>query len=116
MNDIFERIEMKLKNMSLRQVALKTYIMWSYLEQHPMDDKNDYYFYYPFYYDYMRGDCPYCEYHTGGCNKCILLNCNEHDSYFDTWDNSRNRKVRRIAAGNIAKIAWEDYKRLEHKE
>jgi hypothetical protein len=118
-----------------KSAALKTYIMWSWLEQTGRDKES-----YPLYkklgYDKCSGGCFWCHHSNNYCEYCPLamrgLSCDgfnwntddglmseysPDDTPFRIWLNSWSGKTRnkegRIAAGDIAAIAWEEYKKYE---
>jgi len=119
--------------MTEKQAALLTYVMWSWLEANPGKRKKDHPFFYELGFSSFFDYCPLCELfrfddECGDCHNCPLLlrdmecvyshNYN-HDSPFYKWNyysnNLVNYKVSKeasIAAGEIASVAWEEYKKL----
>jgi len=116
--------------MTEKQAALMTYIMWSWLERNPGKKKSQYHLFYELGFYKFISKCPWCDYYDG-CDPCPLAMNNEMcinyidgkpaRSFYDTWvsytyDDSQKcdymKKRAQIAAGEIARVAWEEYKKL----
>ena len=121
--------------MTRKEAALNTYILWAWLERNPGKNKKDHPLYYELGLDIFIDECPWCElfrfdYENGECNNCPLLSNDmecididsdayNYDSPFYKWYFYKNKldgfkisKKAAIAAGEIARIAWKEYKRL----
>lgn len=116
--------------MNERLAALKVYCLWSWLASHPDKGKKDY----PLFEELIVSGpdsplCPWCEaYYL--CETCPLSavgqGC-EGGSWFDVWTRAGERyetflpeeqraallNERSWAAGEIARLAWKEYRRLE---
>lgn len=112
--------------------ALKVYCLWSWLSAHPDKWKSDY----PLFQELIINRpnsslCPWCDIHRGKCSNCPLgvvgELCGDGRSWFHIWINAGRRyqtfalekqrtallDERGWAAGEIARIAWNEYKWLE---
>ena len=114
--------------------ALKVYVLWSWLERHPDCYKSDYPLFFELGFNKALHRCPWCDiwwnkectdeddgcplYQVGEC-------CTERDSLFNRWfeitgvnfflstDEEAEEKAESVrTAGDIARIAWAEYKRL----
>ncbi len=105
---------------SKRSAALKTYTLWAWLEQNPFKSKEDYPLYDELYYEYQNNSCYWCTlfYRHGDNYVCISKNCplakankscDGNNSLYNNWFYNKSPKVN---AGEIAQIAWQEYKRL----
>ena len=109
--------------------ALKVYVLWSWLEQHPDKTKKQHPLYAEIGLATLLCGCPWCDIYLkwGGCHllngdKCPLdlagMNCKEPWAPFNKWYarlyrySSEELRVKREAAGEIARVAWQEYKRL----
>ena len=117
--------------------ALKVYCLWSWLERNPGKDKESYPLFYELGIHKFTSECPWCEYYLSmdivltrineNCKGCPLFRAGEQcidnddeDSLYFVWaeviDNpdpsKKDIKMASIAAGEIARVAWEEYKRL----
>ena len=104
-----------------RRAALRVYVMWSWLEQHPEARKENYplFFELRFYRDYAA--CPWCTlWLRTACElddticplNAIGEACPRDDSIYAIWQDTTSMTLRSRMAGEIAKIAWAEYKRL----
>ena len=102
--------------------ALKTYNIWSWLSTHPGKEKKDYPLYYELGFDKLIDACPWCDI-SFSCKNCPLdkegYRCfTGQISLYRIWvdykffDKNYNKKEKCEAAGEIANVAWREYKRL----
>ena len=107
--------------MDEKQAALKVYVLWAWLELNPGCDKKEH----PLYLDLNIGqlilECPWCELYrrkNDNCVGCPLVErvderCMITDSWYERWEMDIFFPGEcSIAAGNIAALAWSEYKRL----
>ena len=117
--------------------ALRVHCLWSWLERNPGKDKELYPLFYELGIHECSNECPWCECYlcmdfvptfiNENCKGCPLFRAGEQcidnddeDSLYFVWaeviddpEPSKNDiKMAAIAAGDIANIAWEEYKRL----
>ena len=103
--------------MTEKYAALAVYNLWSWLEANPDAGKQDYPLYDELRIKECMDMCPWCELFrirfTRICSGCPLdraySNCFSDGSMFDCWNRNSRRSV---AAGEIARIAWKEYKRV----
>ena len=105
-----------------RLAALKVHILWAWLASHPGHDKREH----PLYRALRIGqpylECPWCELYRSrhddhNCTDCPLAEvdarCTVHGSWYDCWKrNIPFQSGYSVEAGNIAGLAWQEYKRL----
>lgn len=104
-----------------RLAALKVYCIWSWLASHPGHDKREHPLYWDLHIDQLYLDCPWCDLYRSrdsvNCAGCPLSNvnedCAEYSSWYAHWEvNLPFQSGYSIEAGNIATLAWQEYKRL----
>ena len=110
--------------MTKKHAALLSYIMWSWLERNPGRRKQHHPLYYELNYHKLFNSCPWCEIYFAddkNCGDCHLNknndNCAHKNSNYLIWSrhvyyNYVDKKRAQIAAGEISKTAWKEYKRL----
>ena len=113
-----------------KSAALKTYVMWAWLEKNPYKWKVDY----PLYHKLLIGDelfdCAWCSLYStflggGDCQGCPLAEstagcCTDDNSFYNKYQHTKcfmrkgkvANKLITGCAGDIARIAWAEYKRL----
>jgi len=110
--------------MTKKKAALLSYIMWSWLERNPGKKKQHHPLFFELKYSTLFNSCPWCEIHfaedkkCGGCplNK-TKDNCAHSNSSYSIWSKYAYYKYAdkngsQIAAGEIARAAWKEYKLL----
>ena len=110
--------------MTEKYAALLVYVMWAWLEAHPYKYKSMKYNY-PLYKELKfyksLSECPWCRLFwlpdlKLRCKGCpiskVSRNCFSPSSFFGRWVNSPDAFDKSVNAGEIAKIAWQEYKRL----
>jgi hypothetical protein len=113
--------------------ALKTYILWAGIEARGLKKKNEYPLFHELYYWSMIFSCPWCDmlghiigieparcerycplsqYEMERCEKLNgnfdISSCIDAGSLYHSWIHSYSRKD----AGDIAAVAWKEYKKL----
>ena len=107
--------------------ALKVYILWSWLERNPTESKENHPLWDELGYRAYRSGCAWCSvYLESWCDGCPLNEvdqaCCNGETWYDLWWKAGwglpenlsplNMRVRKEMAGNIAQVAWAEYKRL----
>ena len=105
--------------------ALKVYCMWSWLERNPTQYKLDYPLFVELGFGKSKTHCPWCvrwirDLRSSKCgnpdSECPLYRagecCLDTGSLYDVWYYNEDSGKRSRAAGEIARIAWQEYKRL----
>ena len=108
-----------------KKAALLSYVLWSGMEENKAIAKIHYPLYNELGFVNMRDNCSWCEHlmeydshdNDEKCRNCPLLkagngSCNSMNALFDSWAFSGNAKEKAICAGDIARVAWAEYKRL----
>ena len=107
--------------MSKKLAALKVYCLWSWLERNPGRHKSGYPLFKELEINKSKNQCPWCDiwWHRrcrSWRSMCPLYRvgegCIHTDSLFYTWYYSKDLEDKARVAGEIARIAWEEYKRL----
>ena len=100
--------------MTERTAALKVYVIWAWLAQNPDKNKDEYPLFEELCYIDAPFECPWCHIFDG-CTDCPLVSCREGSLHYQWASNPQDLKLCSKCAGEIARIAWAEYKRLEVK-
>jgi len=107
--------------MNEKLAALKVYCLWAGIEARSLNRKKDYPLYKELRFNEEAQECTWCEMVGQGngdidellCRKCPLWKnnywCCNRSSLYSQW---RLYDSMKKAAGDIAAIAWKEYKRL----
>jgi hypothetical protein len=106
---------MSICNEKLKLAALKTYILWSWLEKNNHQAKCRYPLFHELKYSRMNNICPWCDIIYSKIYECtfcplndVYNRCMDDGSFYDKWFYESSA----VAAGDIAAVAWQTYKQL----